>query len=306
MSQQDEKQDEIEDNQKKRILLSEEHKRFQEIADLFNQTIIQGNQSRIQSPLLNSEIYSNHLKQFNKDSNQSNIVQIDKRFLLPEDANYITYLSENSKLLKEKYVQHCMDSVQSIQEFVLNQRSRRKNKYSNFEKNDVIDLPQVNNQINLQNIQQCQQLISEVNSSKKLSNSNKPNIQKLYEDPELKEKFSIVSKILEILNEKKKIQSTSQKISILEDALILCLVFLQLSNFRQGQQEWYSFIQKNYNYQRSFQSFVTRIKVQRNLYDQWTLQNLDQLYKVLKEYPIDLLENLPLIQQNSITLPKQS
>ncbi|CAD8052702.1 unnamed protein product [Paramecium primaurelia] len=305
MSQQDEKQDEIEDIQKKRILLSEEHKGFQEIADLFNKTIIQGNQSRVQSPLQNSEIYSNHIKQFN-DSNQSNIVQIDKRFLLPEDANYITYLSENSKLLKEKYVQHCLDSVQSIQEFVLNQRSRRKNKYSNFEKKDVIDLHQVNNQINQQNIKQCQQLISEVNSSKKLSNSSNPNIQKLYEDPELQEKFSIVSKILEILNEKKKIQSTSQKISILEDALILCLVYLQLSNLRQGQQEWYSFIQKNYNYQRSFQSFVTRIKVQRNLYDQWTLQNLNQLYKVLKEYPIDLLENLTLIQQNSITLPKQS
>ncbi|CAD8147310.1 unnamed protein product [Paramecium pentaurelia] len=309
MSQKDEKLEQIEIQKKQSSLQKEELKQFEEIKEQFNQTNIQSEPSRIQSPLLAFELNSNNQDQFNNNNNstQSNIVQIDKRFLLPQDANYITYLSENTKLLKEKYVQHCMDSLQSIQEFVINQGLSRQKKQSNFRKNDQSSNQKKKyihiNDLSLQNSEQFQQPNFQETSQKKQSiSSSKDNIQKIKEDPQFKEKFSITQKILEYLK-LFEIQSSTKKISILEDALILSLVFLQLSDQRKTLQEYYIDIQRNYNYQRSFSAFSTRIKVQRNLYKDWTLENLYQLLKVLQDYPQKALQDLTLIQNNNIKIP---
>ncbi|CAD8049214.1 unnamed protein product [Paramecium primaurelia] len=309
MLQKEEKLEQIEIQKKQSSQQKEELKQFQEIKDQLNQTNIQSEPSRIQSPLLGFEQNSNPQDQFNNNNNstQSNIVQIDKRFLLPQDANYITYLSENTKLLKEKYVQHCMDSLQSIQEFVINQGLSRQKKQSNFRQNDQSSNKKNKhihiNDLSLQNSEQFQQPNFQETSQKKQSiSSSKDNIQKIKEDPQFKEKFSIIQKILEYLK-LFEIQSSTKKISILEDALIVGQVFLQLSDQRKTLQEYYIDIQRNYNYQRSFSAFQTRIKVQRNLYKEWTLENLEQLLKVLQDYPQKALQDLTLIQNNNIKIP---
>ncbi|CAK82033.1 unnamed protein product (macronuclear) [Paramecium tetraurelia] len=305
MSQQDERSEEIEDFKKPSQFQSEEQRNLQEITEQFNHVNIQSAPSGVQSPQLASELHSHRQDQSN-NSPQSNFIKIDKRFLLPEQANYITYLSDNTKMLKEKYVEHCMDSLQSIQDFVLSQGLSRKKQQSYCQKNDQSS--QLNNQpphimdLSLQNSGQFQKINLGETSQKKQSTNSKSNIKKLKEDPQFQEKLFFVFQILDHLK-KFEIQSSSKKISILEDSLIVCFVFLQLSNESKSLQEQYDYIQKHYNYQRSFQAFSTRIKVQRNLYQQWTLEKLEQLLKVLQRYPKKDLEDLTLIYHHNIKIP---
>ncbi|CAD8058262.1 unnamed protein product [Paramecium sonneborni] len=309
MSDQDEKYDLIENFQKLSQTQSNEQNRIQDITDQFNKVNIQSDPQKNQSSHKTSEFFQNPLNQLDSSSIQSNIIQVDKRYLFPEHTNIVTYLSENTKFIKEKYVEHCMDNLQSIQEFVENHRQNKKKQQSNFtkKKDDNSNQKITNIQITEFNQQTSQNVtqpdFQEMSHQQNSINKNKPNIIKFKEDPLFQQKFTVTQKILQTLS-KFDIQSSTKKVSFLEDALIICLVFQKLQDENNRSQDQYIYIQQQHNYQRSFSAFATRIKVVRNLYHEWTLENLEYILRVLRELPKKTLQDYTLIQQNSIKLPK--
>ncbi|CAD8060149.1 unnamed protein product [Paramecium sonneborni] len=308
MFEQDYKSEDIQYIEKPLLNQSNERKEILDITEQFQKTNIKDDPSEIQSPLWVSEFYKKSLNELNNSPNPQNIIQIDKRFLLPHEAKFITFLSENTKLVKEKYAEYLVDGLQSFQQYVQTQSQNRKKKQSNFINDDdesvnlKFQTPQINELYSQTQKNSKQLKFQEIINQQQSISSYKANIQKIKEDPLFQQKFTVTQKILETLS-KFEIQSSTKKVSILEDALILCQLFQKLANEDKKLIEQYIFIQENYNYKRSFQAFSTRIKIVRNLYREWTLENLEQLLRVLKEFPKKILLEKTLIQQNSIKIP---